>query len=150
MKRPYISGPMTGIEHHNFPAFFQCESELEDTGLFPINPARRTPECTWETAVKDVSENPEAWESCIRRDIVEVLDSDSIVLMNGWHRSRGACLELIVSVSIGNPVLVWFPGQELVSIVDPSLHYDMAVDHLKTRGIISPIDMYNPSRAAIY
>lgn len=150
MERPYISGPMTDIEHHNFPAFFQCETELRKLGYFPINPARRTSRCTWETAVKDVSEHPETWESCIRRDVHSVLEADSIILMNGWHRSRGACLELVLSVSIGNPVLVWFPEQEPVHIEDPALHYDMAVDHLKTRGIISPLDMYNPSRTAIY
>lgn len=149
MKRPYISGPMSNIEHHNFPAFFNAENELEDRGYFPINPARRTAKCTWETAVKDISEHPESWESCIRRDIQQVMDSDSIVLLSGWNTSRGACLELVLSVSIGNPVLVWFPGREPVFIEDPALHYDMAIDHLKTRGIISPIDMYNVARPAL-
>lgn len=147
--RPYISGPMSNIEHHNFPVFFKCEDELEEQGHFPINPARRTPKCTWETAVKDISEHPESWESCIRRDIQQVMDSDSIVLLPRWHTSRGACLELVLSVSIGNPVYVWFPGRELVHMDDPALHYDMAVDHLKVRGIISPIDMYNVARPAL-
>lgn len=150
MKHPYISGPMTNIEYHNFPAFFQCETELQKLGYRPLNPARRTPACTWETAVKDVSENPETWESCIRRDILDVLNSDSIILLPRWSTSRGACLELVTSVSIGNPVLIWFPGRAPLELADPSLHYDMAIDHLKVRGIISPTDMYNPSRSVLY
>lgn len=138
MKRPYISGPMSNVEHHNFPVFFQCEDELRTLGYDPLNPARH-----------DTVGTVESWESCIRRDIADVLVADGIVLLPRWGTSRGACLELVLSVSVGNPVYIWFPAQNLIEMEDPSLHYDMAIDHLKVRGIISPIDMYNHTRHAL-
>lgn len=139
MMRPYISGPMSNIPEHNFPMFFKCEDELRQAGYDPLNPARH-----------DTPGTPESWESCIRRDVADVLEADGIVLLPRWSTSRGACLELVLSVSVGNPVLVWFPGHELAWISDPSLHYDMAIDHLKIRGTISPVDMYNGQRTALY
>lgn len=148
--RFYVSGPMSNIEHHNFPAFYECEQDLESMGYQPLNPARRYADDTWEVASADVLDTPETWESCIRRDVVQVLNSEGIVLMPGWQKSRGACLELILSVSIGNSVAVWFPGRELVLIDDPSIHYDMAVDTLKRFGTISPVDMYNAKRPVLY
>lgn len=148
--RPYISGPMSNIKHHNFPAFFQCEEELIAWGFDPLNPARRTDECTWRSAYNDVMIELEPWESCIKRDIGALLETDSIVLMPGWSSSRGACLELVVSISIGNPVYIWFPEQEPELVDEPGLYYQLALDHLKFRGIISPLDVYNPKRSMLY
>lgn len=150
MKFPYISGPMSNIEHHNFPAFFQCELELLRDGYESLNPARMSGVDTWEEAVEQILQYPETWESCIRRDVSDVLHSDGIVLLPNWHKSRGACLELIISISIGNRVAVWFPGRELMFIDEPSIHYDMAVDTLKRFGIISPVDMYKAERPVLY
>jgi hypothetical protein len=150
MKRPYISGPMSNVTHHNFPLFFQCEDELEKLGYFPLNPARQTAHCTWESAYEDVLLSNETWESCIRRDVQTVLDSDGTVLLPSWSSSRGACLELVLSISIGNPVYVWFPGQEPEEVHEPALYYQLALDVLKNRGTISPLDMYNQSRPVLY
>ena len=156
MMHPYISGPMSNYEHHNFPAFFACEERLIELGHKPINPARLTPDCTWESAARDALENAESWESCIRRDVEAMLDADSICLLPGWNTSRGACLELVLAVSMGYPVLIWDPKEQTVKqlpvydSVDIELYYNVAVNHLKKIGTISPLDMYNPSRDVLY
>ena len=150
--RPYISGPMSNIEHHNFPAFFECEEVLKKLGHEPLNPARRTPECTWESAARDVLENSESWESCIRRDVETMIDADSICLMPRWNQSRGACLELVLAISMGYTVIVWTPdaAHKVQFVDDVDLYYNVAIDHLKKVGTISPLDMYNPSRDVLY
>jgi len=35
----YISGPMTGLPDHNFPAFYEAAEHLKRLGWNPVNPA---------------------------------------------------------------------------------------------------------------
>lgn len=87
----YISGPMTGMLEHNFPAFNAAAAQLEALGYAVVNPA-------------NISEVGTAWETCLRADIKALCDCDAIVLLPGWQYSRGAQLELHIAHRLGMDV----------------------------------------------
>jgi len=90
MKRVYVSGPMTGMPEHNFPAFHAASAALRDLGMEVVNPA-------------EINSEPGArpWEQCLRNDIKQLCDCDAIVLSPGWERSKGAHLELHIAHRVG-------------------------------------------------
>jgi hypothetical protein len=94
-KTVYISGPMSGYPDLNFPAFFAKEDELIEAGYKVINPARLNP-----PKPADVSED-EYWQQCMKRDVVELMRADLIVLLKGWQKSRGAVIEYDLATNLG-------------------------------------------------
>ncbi len=86
----YISGPMSGVEDHNRPAFYRAEEVLEDSGYEVMNPAR------WEDLA--------TWELCLRRDLAGVVQCDGIAVLPFWYDSRGAKLEVHVADALSMPV----------------------------------------------
>jgi hypothetical protein len=89
MKRVYIAGPMTGLPDHNFPAFHAMAAQLRAQGLDAVNPAEIN-------AGKDG-----AWADYMRADIAQLVTCDSLMLLPGWERSRGAKLEFRIAVELG-------------------------------------------------
>lgn len=87
--RVYLSGPMSGIAEHNFPAFDAEAARLRAAGYEIVNPTEINP---------DVGAS---WEQCLRADIKALCDCDTIALMPGWEKSKGAHLELSVAHRIG-------------------------------------------------
>lgn len=81
----YISGPMSGIEDWNFPAFHAAAVRLRKLGYEVVNPAEINPDTTL------------SWEQCLRLDIKHLCDCDGIVLLPGWMYSEGAQLELMIA-----------------------------------------------------
>lgn len=90
--RLYLSGPMTGIEAHNAPAFNAAAAKLRALGYDVFNPAEH-----------GFDELP--WEQYLRRDLAALLDLDALAMLPGWTASRGAQLEVHVAKSLGMPVL---------------------------------------------
>lgn len=89
MKRIYISGPMTGKPHHNFPAFNAAARTLREMGFEVVNPV-------------DINPDPGApWHECLKADLRALLDCDTIALLPGWEGSAGAHLELHVAHRVG-------------------------------------------------
>lgn len=89
MKRVYLSGPMTGIADHNFPAFNQAATLLRQIGFEVSNPAEINPDPGL------------SWEQCLRADIKALCDCDAMALLPGWETSRGAHLEVHVAHQLG-------------------------------------------------
>jgi hypothetical protein len=87
--RLYISGPMSGIEGHNFPAFDEAARALRRAGFVVINPADRGIVYGWE------------WEDYLRNDLVDLLACDGVATLPGSTASRGANLEAHVASSLG-------------------------------------------------
>ena len=92
-KRIYLSGQMSGIPDHNFPAFNRHAAELRAAGFEVVNPAELNPDTTM------------TWEECLRVDLRELCSCDAIALMPGWERSKGANLELHVAHRLGLEVM---------------------------------------------
>lgn len=84
----YVSGPMTGITDHNFPAFRAATAQLIEAGYTVIDPAYGT--------------DPEySWADYLRRGLRDVLDADGVALLDGWQNSPGAVLEVHVAEALG-------------------------------------------------
>jgi nucleoside 2-deoxyribosyltransferase len=91
----YLSGPMTGIELFNHPAFDEAELRLNSQGHNVKSPHR--------VELED-SETPN-WENFMRKDLKMLCDCDTIALLPGWDKSRGATLELFIATQLGMEVI---------------------------------------------
>lgn len=98
----YLSGPMTGLPHLNFPAFFAEARRLRDLGYDVVNPA-------------EINPDPDAeWVDCLKMDIKALLDCDGIAMLPGWQTSRGARLEHHIASTLSFRV---FDSYKLVSVI---------------------------------
>lgn len=100
MTRLYISGPMTGIEDHNFPAFNAAAEKLAAAGYEVENPAERGVLFGW------------TWEDYLTEDLRMVLNSDGLAMLPGWLASKGANLEVYVARQLKKPI---FPVEHWLS-----------------------------------
>ncbi len=89
MKRIYISGAMSGVPEHNFPAFNAEAARLRALGYEVVNPAEVNPDVTL------------SWHECLRQDIKLLCDCDTLALLPGWEHSQGAHLELHIAHRLG-------------------------------------------------
>ncbi|MES2262142.1 MAG: DUF4406 domain-containing protein [Pseudomonadota bacterium] len=89
MKRTYIAGPMTGIPDLNFALFHAEAARLRALGFEAVNPAEINPD------------QGATWEACMRADIAQLVTCDTILLLPGWERSRGASLEHHIARALG-------------------------------------------------
>lgn len=93
MPRVYVAGPMTGIEALNFPAFHARTKLLRDRGAHVENPAEINPDPHMD------------WHEAMRRDIPRLLTCDTIDLLPGWEKSRGATLEYHIAQQLGMTII---------------------------------------------
>ena len=100
----YIAGPMRGYPLFNYPAFDNARDILIGLGVHRVvSPAdldREIGVCPEEDNIPD-----EMLRECLRRDLMHLLDSDAIVMLDGWRNSKGAVAERALSLAIGIPVL---------------------------------------------
>jgi hypothetical protein len=89
MKKIYLSGPMTGLPHLNFPAFYAEADRLRALGYDVVNPAELNPD------------TGKSWQECMRVDIREMMDCDTVAVMPGWAASSGAHLEIHIASRVG-------------------------------------------------
>lgn len=89
MKRVYISGPMSGLPEHNFPAFHAAAATVRARGIEAVNPAEINTDANL------------SWEECLRADIKALCDCDTIAMLPGWENSKGAHLEVHVAHRLG-------------------------------------------------
>ena|SRR5690242_7219845 len=101
----YLSGPMSGIEDFNFPAFNAAAERWRKAGWFIINPAEEFDGRT------DLPR-----EQYIRRDIENLLLADGIALLPGWKKSKGALLEVAIAIELG---LAFFNAETMAPIEEP-------------------------------
>lgn len=82
----YLSGPMTGLPQLNFPAFHAEARRLRSAGWRVVNPA-------------EIDLPPDsAWTDFMRADLVDMLlHCDTICMLDGWQKSRGARLEIHIA-----------------------------------------------------
>ncbi len=99
VERVYIAGPMTGLPDLNFPAFANAAADYRSRGCHVENPAEINPDPTMP------------WEECMRRDIPCMLTCDTIIMLPGWRKSRGANIELNLAVAVGMAVV--YPNEEV-------------------------------------
>ena len=86
--RAYLAGPMSGLPELNFPAFHREAAYFRERGYEVVNPAEINTDTTM------------AWADCMRKDIAELVTCDSILMMPGWEKSKGASLEHHIARSL--------------------------------------------------
>lgn len=88
----YIAGPMTGLPGRNYDAFRDFETLLRKSGVQEIeNPVHED---------DDPEDSKHPWDWYMRRAIVQVAKSRSIVMLNGWTYSSGAMLEFQIASAL--------------------------------------------------
>ena len=107
MNRTYIAGPMTGYANLNFPAFHAAAAEQRAAGHEVINPAEINGGADELVACADMdaAELAAHWQTCMRKDITQLMTCDRIVMLDGWTASRGATLEHHVAQALGMAVI---------------------------------------------
>lgn len=100
----YCAGPMRGIEDYNFKAFFAAEKALRDMGHVPINPARHDRELGFDEKV-DIADQAYL-RKALAWDLSQVCQSDGVVVLAGWRKSRGARAEVATARAIGLPIFI--------------------------------------------
>ena len=91
----YISGPMTGIEDFNIPAFDLAAERVRNLGHIVFNPA--------ENFGRDVT--LDKWRY-MEVDLAAVRACDGVVLLPGWDRSQGALEEVREAKRHGRDILM--------------------------------------------
>jgi hypothetical protein len=88
----YLSGPMSGIDDLNFPAFAFAATTLRSQGFQVLSPHEA--EMDGEPTYVDY----------LRYDMKTLAICDGIVLLSGWSKSNGAQLELHIALRLGYDV----------------------------------------------
>jgi hypothetical protein len=88
----YISGPMSGYEELNFPAFAQAAERLRNDGHKVISPA-------------EIEQPVKSWEACMKEDIKQLMDANTVAVLPGWEQSKGARIEVELARSLGMSIV---------------------------------------------
>lgn len=104
----YISGPMAGQKNLNRHAFYDAAGMLRDDGWIVINPHEflQNLEANEEDAV---SAHDRA--VYLRKDLHELSDCDAVYMLDGWHLSTGATIEMIVALVLDLTVIFQTVGE---------------------------------------
>ena len=89
----YLSGPISGRDEEEASSHFLfVENMLEEQeqGRLVINPMEHTKRDSWEEYMKD--------------GLLALLDSECVVMLDGWRSSRGASFERLVAFELGIPI----------------------------------------------
>lgn len=89
----YICGPMTGLPEHNYPAFHAAARELRAQGHTVVSPAELD------------HGDEKCWADYLRRDIKAMMDCDTIAVLPGADKSRGATFERMIASKLGFSVI---------------------------------------------
>lgn len=109
-RRIYIAGPMTGYADHNFPAFHEAAARLRAAGCEVANPAENFGGRT------DLPR-----ESYLRADVLLLAQCDSIAMLPGWEKSRGARLEYLLAYELGLEVIDAVSFRQILNPPAPTL-----------------------------
>jgi hypothetical protein len=96
----YVSGPMSGIPNHNAEAFNEAARRLRAIGYKVLNPAEN-----------DNGSHDKGWVYYMHLDIKHVVESDMLVMLEGWEHSKGAQLEVAVARRLEKQIHLYNPDE---------------------------------------
>ena len=89
MKKVYLAGAMSGLPEFNYPAFNAEAARIRALGYHVENPAEnKAPECG-------------TWQGWMRLSLRQMLMCDSVAMLPGWGKSKGALIEYNLAKSLG-------------------------------------------------
>ncbi|MFD1197392.1 DUF4406 domain-containing protein [Brucella gallinifaecis] len=95
----YLSGPMTGLPEFNYPTFYRVAAQLRQSGHRVYNPA----EFPYDGDPNDFP---------IRKAFASYcnficLEADTMVMLPGWERSKGALAERQLALNCAIDIIEW-------------------------------------------
>lgn len=114
----YLAGPMTGIEHANFPAFDATAARLRAAGWTIYSPAEhdRDTGLTGDEIVTRGEGAPLfAW------DFQRIIEASVVIFLPGWERSTGSHWEMAVAYATGKPCFEYHGAGDLRKIELPAV-----------------------------
>ncbi len=91
----YIAGPMSNMPDLNYPAFNAAAAMLRAAGHEVLNPAENpAPPCG-------------TWLAYMRMAVAQIAQSDRLVMLPGWEKSRGARVEFSLALGLGLEIMTW-------------------------------------------
>ena len=119
---------MSGIPQFNYPAFDSAAKRLRGLGLEVISPTELHSQMTWHSAMSSPDGDPErrtgseSWAELLAVDLRAVVEqSDRIALLSGWHRSKGARIEVFAGLLHGH---AFYKYERMVGLV-PMAHWQI-------------------------
>jgi len=94
----YLSGPMSGLPNNNSKAFNDAEADLFCAGYRVVNPVKVG------LALEEIARrhNREiSYLDYLVQDLLELMNCSYVVVLPGWEKSMGACIEVILSIHRG-------------------------------------------------
>lgn len=91
----YISGPISGYENKNKPAFEAAAKRVNGMGQYAITP--------FDLNVVDPQPYTD-WVSNMKRDIKYLVGFDGVVVIDGWKQSKGANIEVALASWLNIPI----------------------------------------------
>ncbi len=113
IKTLYIAGPMRGHKYYNFPAFFEAKEQLEKKGYKVMCPASTDIKEGFDASKPEDELTTQDMERYIKRDVQMVVDSDGVVVLPGFEKSKGAMVEVSVARFL-NRAVYSYPTLEVV------------------------------------
>lgn len=103
----YLSGPMSGYKHYNFPAFDAAAYILTAQGHQVFNPAEQDRLKGFDAAGLEGHEAAEHGfdlRAALKADLNWIIDhAEGLVTLPGWRDSRGAQAEVRLAWALGIP-----------------------------------------------
>ncbi|HHZ81245.1 MAG TPA: DUF4406 domain-containing protein [Flavobacteriales bacterium] len=86
----YLSGPISGREDREAITHFASVENILDPHHIVFNPTLTPKKDTWEEYMKE--------------GISALIDSDCVLMLDGWEKSRGASFERLVAFELRIPI----------------------------------------------
>ena len=113
MNKLYLSGPMTGVENFNHDLFNKVAAEFRMVGFEVCSPS--------EFFDGDKTREREEY---MREAFKYLLEADTVVILPGWEKSKGARIEIMVAQEL---------GLNIVEYVEPDENQPIG-------GILTPVE----------
>jgi len=84
---------MSNYPELNFPAFATAADRLRNLGHTVINPA-------------EIEQPIKEWSACMKEDIKQLMLADTVAVLPGWKKSRGAQIEVELAMQLGMSVVM--------------------------------------------
>jgi hypothetical protein len=102
----YIAGPMAGLPNQNVAAFDAAARVIRAAEHVAVNPADNSRALADKAGVSLAEYRARftdtQWRQHVYKlDVTKLISCDGILLLTGWHKSRGATLEALIARQLG-------------------------------------------------
>lgn len=126
LKKVYISGPITGIQDSNKPAFEKAEQKLKSLNFEVVNPHKLFSEEEILEVERKVNTfewtSDQAWAHFMKRDIEALVKCEFVAVLPYWETSRGANVELAIAKAVKMPIVQADSLQEITTNINFSIN----------------------------